>query len=604
MADREFKLVVKTVADTTGLAQIRTMLEQQAKAGGYSADAVERMGKAFDKLTASASKYEAATRSGTMSEGEASTRMAREIEATVAEMQALGEAERKAAGHTGELAEKQERLATSLQITGTQMRINNERAVMMSQAFAGIVMAAASGTDAMSLYRQALTGTAMIMSTAGPWGIAAAAMTQALGTLAINYVETGKAAEEAAKKELAAVDEGFKKLQEKKDAQYQWDESIKKNNQSLDEHLQKLRLIGEAMDDNRRRELEYADKQDELAKFNDDRAVEDGVISQEEADLRQREREDAKIAREREAQLDTFNQQESLAKAESQAAQEEAQQLLDKEKETQARAQAAAEEAQMRNVAAQARIRIDMERAKEDTWLHKANAMAASLTPDASHVWLKKERERQERIARDEKTYAEASDAAAKIRQQFPDLGSLKEEREEALNAKKATDAEVPPLINQMKEADFRAAQARDEREHFRDMSNADDEDLLNRRAKQDDALYNLNEAKTDKQLSDENLANQGDQLAEAIKKYNADLAAQVSEATAAIRDEGSTPAELEKLKSVLTSNQMATLTAVQGVSSAIESGLQAMQAQAAQIQALQQRMADLDAQVRHQRNG
>lgn len=254
---RGVEIPIKITADTAGAKQtaqdleaIKRQVMDMARANGMNEESVKKVGATYDQLATKLEKLDQAVTEGSISAEKATEEWSASLQdaqgsidkLTVSQEQANKEAKELARTLETELkqkakaaAEEARRLQQALEadkkamnearIAGGEMagmfdhvskntnranqslRISQERAVMMGQVVGGLTAQMIAGADGTQLWASGLTHLAMIMSTAGPWGMAAGAAVTILTGLTTGLM---KANEESKK----AAAEGFQELQD------------------------------------------------------------------------------------------------------------------------------------------------------------------------------------------------------------------------------------------------------------------------------------------------------------------------------------------------------------------------------------------------------
>jgi hypothetical protein len=329
MPARVYELQITTKADVAGVTAATTAvqgLNKEARDLEKEFEAVrselEKQGRALGLTAEGAQKYALVVKE-----------MVRDLDAIekAPGLDAAQKEEQAAIAHAKmsaalkELSENHKDADAAINKTGRTMEISRERAVMMGNALAGIVSQLALGADGTQLMASGATSLAMILSTAGPWGIAAGFAIQTLTTLGLKYKQTSEEAEKAAAKEVEAMTRTTESIRNANIHEDQWRRDMEKGNRVVDDRVTALKQRNQAEQEATRLIDAQRTAQDDLNRAQDAAAVASGKMSEATASENERKRQsEALFARHRaELEQDAKAEQDAIKAAENASAREQ-----------------------------------------------------------------------------------------------------------------------------------------------------------------------------------------------------------------------------------------------------------------------------------------
>lgn len=468
---------IKVTADTAGaekamdaFAQVKTQTLEIARANGANEEAVRRLSVAYDQLAATWDTLQDMSARGMITDEEGMAAWAEAEQLVTKEIRELGIESEK----TGEKVKK---ATTSIdwfanangRSAGT-MRVSNERTVLLGQGMAGLVAQYALGANAQSLIMTGMTNIAMMMSTAGPYGMALGFVTQAITVLVQKYFQVEEAANKAAEKEIAAMEARVDAAREAAANEDSYAKALERSVKAIDLKIAALKREREYEEGVKKLAADEEARAAELQKLRDKDAVAAGDMTPEQAAEDDLIRRDKALFDQQAAELAALEQQQTAAleaKAAAEAKYGEHKAAADLANER-ALAALAAETARKRADEAAKRI-VANEAEIEDIQSQRA-ATASIIGPeydkvrrnmDAREAALKQQNEAAKAVIPE----AMAEEMAA--RKGLPHLQSSEREKKRAEEAAKALDDAVIPLGTQQAEAEKAAALAEEKKQRI-----------------------------------------------------------------------------------------------------------------------------------------
>jgi hypothetical protein len=288
----ETDAAVQKSAQATGAAtqSIKAQTLDLARANGANAEQVAALAKEYDELAATFTRLTAQVEAGTLTQDEATSQLiTAQVEAET-RIKATGIATADTGKKAGEAAQGFKRLSDGIKLSENGMRITNEKAVMLGNMLAGLTTQFALGADGTQLLASGLTSVAMIMSTGGPWGMAAGFALQSLTALALQWKKSGEEAEQAAKKEEAAMMRTMIARRNAGIEENAWRKSIEAGNLAIDKRVDALNAQVDAEEQVARNRERQRSAEGDLSRAKDDAAVEAGSITKQAANENDRRR--------------------------------------------------------------------------------------------------------------------------------------------------------------------------------------------------------------------------------------------------------------------------------------------------------------------------
>jgi len=175
---------------------------------------------------------------------------------------------------------------------------------MLGNALAGIVTQMTLSADATQLFASGLTSAAMIMSTAGPWGMAAGLALQTLTMFGLKYKQAADEAEKAAERQAAAQRQTLLSINNLRAAEDDYSNSAERSTAQVEARIAALQRQIDRERDLMTTLEETQKRQDDLQAARDAEAVERGDMTKEEASAAAREREEGALFQDHVKRLD------------------------------------------------------------------------------------------------------------------------------------------------------------------------------------------------------------------------------------------------------------------------------------------------------------
>lgn len=578
---------IKVTADTSGaqkavdaFSQVRQQTLDMARANGANEESVRRLGIAYDQLAATwdtlqemRSQNLITDEEGMAAWAEAEKKVTDEIRAmglaakrTGDEVEKAGEQTKKAGGLVDWFANANGRSAGTL-------RVSNERTVLLGQAMAGLVAQYTMGADAQSLFMSGATNIAMMMSTAGPWGMAAGFATQALAVLVQKYYAVEKAEQAAAEKQIAAMEARVDAARKAAGEEESYAKAVERTAIAIDLKISAMERERQYEEGRKKAAADAATREAELQKMRDKEAVAKGDMTPEAALENDVLARDKALHDQQVAEIEAIEQRRNEAITKRTAAEEQFRANKEAMEKEQADAKAARAVADAQVNARAARETIEKEQAAIDSRL-----TSASLSPEQQAEIDAKNAASQAAIERSRKVIADSIAQETQAREGRPFLKTLEEEKAEAEKAAEAYDTALPGLYKQQQDAATAYDDAdmareevkqkhRDEREKFKLGLSEEERAIVERAgdATPDDTYTGpprplvapvdaKGAAVAGKQAADQSLEQNLGKLADAAKEGNEgdkQVAARIAEAAKALGD-GGTKDELVKVGAAL----------------------------------------------------
>lgn len=507
------------------------------------------------------------------------------------------------------IAKEAERTARQMKQVGEQAQVmekfnvgaftvTREKAVMMGNAMAGLVTQMAMGSDATSLLASGMTNAAMIMSSAGPWGIAAGFMLQALTAIGVKMKQTSDEAAAAAKKQEEAAARTQEALRNMAAAEESYGSSVEKSKRAIDQKVSSLQ-------EQERREKDLADRlqtvresQDKLAEAQDQADVASGDLTPAEALQNKQERERKALEEKQAADLEANRR----AEREGITAKAQVEQEFGAKQEAADKAQQAADAApKLAKIEEQIQKRREALEAIDRELLEMADA--AEQGAPVSDAKMKSIRDDQARLMKEQQDLAAGAKA---IRGQ---MGPVQRQdgkvdvdyyQREAAKAKQDVEKALPDAAERQRRAQEQIDKAQLDRETGLPQQQDAETRLLKNKQEQESKAAELDAAKADNAKASQGLGEMEGKLktglesmATQVQATNAAMAQQIRDAAAALND-GSTQQEMERIASLMHQFTGSLNTGLRDLSSTMETCAQQGANNAAEIARLKSQIEQL----------
>lgn len=268
---RGFDIAITTSADTSGVEKARAAVDQ-AKA------AVDRFRAASAELAEIQDRMQS-NDYGFLPPGQLDQDLAR-LQELQTEIKGLENAEATLAEQTKKLGQEHERTNEKVKTTGNSFNVTREKGVMLGNMAAGLATQFGLGADATQLMASGMTNLAMIMSTGGPWGIAAGFVLQTLTALTLKWKQFDEAAEKATQAELSKMTATVAELNNAKVAQEEWANSVKHTIDLINLQTSALERQQKVQTEERERAAKQSQEQREDDERERQERLEDGKITE------------------------------------------------------------------------------------------------------------------------------------------------------------------------------------------------------------------------------------------------------------------------------------------------------------------------------------